>query len=100
MLSEALTTGAIKFGYNNKGYHGGCSRAALTNYLQERDRELLHAIEQADWNKTIDWNGEPVGIFQHLMRMASHEVLHHGQWILYARLLEKKLPVSWQAWGV
>lgn len=31
---EALTTGAIKFGYNNKGYHGGCSRAALTNYLQ------------------------------------------------------------------
>ena len=60
---EALRTGAIRFDYGNKRYHSGCSRNALKNYLQELDRELLHAIEQADWNKTIDWNGEPVGLF-------------------------------------
>jgi hypothetical protein len=41
-----------------------------------------------------------VSVFQHLMRMLAHETLHHGQWILYARLLEKKLPPGWKAWGV
>jgi hypothetical protein len=53
-----------------------------------------------DRNMTIGWDGKEVGVFQHLMRMASHEILHHGQWILYDRLMEKKLPLSWKAWGV
>ena len=97
---DALNTGRIKFDYDHKRYRGSCSREALKNYLQELDRELLQAIEQVDWNMSIDWDGDNIGVFQHLMRMASHEILHHGQWILYARLMEKKLPPSWKAWGV
>jgi len=31
------------------------------------------------------------------MRMLAHETLHHGQWILYARLMEKTLPPGWKA---
>jgi len=34
------------------------------------------------------------------MRMLAHEILHHGQWILYARLLKKQFPPGWKAWGV
>jgi uncharacterized damage-inducible protein DinB len=34
------------------------------------------------------------------MRMLAHETLHHGQLILYARLLGKTLPPGWKAWGV
>jgi uncharacterized damage-inducible protein DinB len=97
---DALNTGRIKFDYDHKRYRGGCSRDALKNYLQELDRELLRAIEQVDWNMSINWDGDNIDVFQHLMRMASHEILHHGQWILYARLLDKKMPPSWKAWGV
>jgi len=76
---DALNTGRIKFDYDHKRYRGSCSREALKNYLQELDRELLQAIEQVDWNMSIDWDGDNIGVFQHLMRMASHEILHHGQ---------------------
>jgi hypothetical protein len=97
---DALNTGRIKFDYDHKRYRGGCSRDALKNYLQELDRELLRAIEQVDWSMSINWDDDNIGVFQHLMRMASHEILHHGEWILYARLMELKLPPSWKAWGV
>ena len=97
---EALNTKTISFDYANKRYEGGCSKVALKTYLQDLDRDLLQVIEQVDWKMTINWEGEKVGVFQHLMRMASHEILHHGQWILYARLMGKKMPPSWNAWGV
>lgn len=97
---EALSTKEVRFDYENKRYRGGCSKGTLKNYLQELDGELSKAIEQMDRNMTIGWDGKEVGVFQHLMRMASHEILHHGQWILYDRLMEKKLPLSWKAWGV
>jgi hypothetical protein len=61
---------------------------------------LLRVIEQVDWNMSINWDDDNIGVFQHLMRMAAHEILHHGQWILYARLMGKTMPPSWKAWGV
>jgi hypothetical protein len=72
----------------------------LRAYLRALDRELVQAVERVDWNSTIEWESGMTSIFQHLMRMLAHETLHHGQWILYARLLEKKLPPGWKAWGV
>jgi len=75
---EALTTKAISFDYANKRYRRGCSKDALKTYLHELDRELLQVIEQMDWKMAVNWNGETVGIVQHLMRMVSHEILHHG----------------------
>jgi uncharacterized damage-inducible protein DinB len=97
---DALRSGRIKFDYENKRYRGGCSRDSLKAYLQELDRDLLRAPEELDWHRTIDWDGKSVNVFQHLMRMLSHETLHHGQWIFYARLMEKKMPPGWKAWGV
>jgi uncharacterized damage-inducible protein DinB len=96
---EALNTKKIKFDYSNKRYRGGCSKNALRAYLRALDRELVQAIAAVDWNANIEWEDGMASVFQHLMRMLAHETLHHGQWILYARLLEKKLP-GWKAWGV
>jgi hypothetical protein len=31
------------------------------------------------------------------MRMIRHGILHHGQWFVYTRLMEKKLPQRWKA---
>jgi hypothetical protein len=97
---EALNTKKIKFDYRNKRYRGGCSKNALKAYLRALDRELVQAFGGIDLNATIEWEGEMASVFQHLMRMLAHEILHHGQWIVYARLMEKQLPPGWKAWGV
>ena len=34
-----------------------------------------------------------------LSRLLSHETLHHGQFIVYARQTNLKLHECWQAWG-
>jgi DinB superfamily len=97
---EALNTKKIRFDYGNKRYRGGCSKNALRAYLRALDRELVQVVERVDWNATIEWDGEMASVFQHWMRMLAHEILHHGQWILYMRLMEKKLPPRWKVWGV
>ena len=97
---EALNTKKIKFDYRNKRYRGGCSKNALKAYLRALDRELVQAFEGIDSSVTIEWEGEMASVFQHLMRMLAHEILHQGQWIIYARLLGKQLPAGWKAWGV
>jgi uncharacterized damage-inducible protein DinB len=97
---EALNSKRIKFDYENKHYRDGCSKDSLKIYLQYLDRELIETIESLDWRITIDWDGNSVGVFQHLLRMHAHEILHHGQWILYTRLMGKMMPPSWKAWGV
>jgi uncharacterized damage-inducible protein DinB len=50
--------------------------------------------------QTIDWFGEPKSVGEHLMCLADHELLHHGQWIVYRRLLGGAFPKSWDQWGV
>jgi uncharacterized damage-inducible protein DinB len=97
---EALNTKKIKFDYRNKRYRSGCSKNALKAYLRALDRELVQTFEGVDSDATIGWEGEMVSVFQHLMRMLAHEILHHGQWIIYARLMGKQLPPGWKAWGV
>jgi uncharacterized damage-inducible protein DinB len=94
---EALNTKKVKFDYRNKRYRGGCSKNALRAYLRALDRELIQTFERVDLNASIEWEGEMISVFQHLMRMLAHETLHHGQWILYARLMEKSLPPGWKA---
>jgi uncharacterized damage-inducible protein DinB len=94
---EALNTKKAKFDYRNKRYRGGCSKSALRAYLRALDRELIQTFERVDWNASIEWEGEMISVVQHLMRMLAHETLHHGQWILYARLMEKSLPPGWKA---
>jgi uncharacterized damage-inducible protein DinB len=99
-FQEALNTKKVRFDYVNKRYRGGCSKSALKAYLRALDRELLQAIDRVNHDTKIDWNGEAVSVFQHLMRMVEHEVLHHGQWILYARVMKKNLPPGWKVWGI
>jgi len=32
--------------------------------------------------------------------MADHETLHHGMFVVYARLLGRNFPSSWKTWGL
>lgn len=97
---ESLTTGKIQWDHN-KRYHGGMSIQALASYLHTLDTELWNKLKDINWEGRINWgtNDRP-SVYAHLMRMYSHEILHHGSWVVYMRLLGKPFPVSWEFWGV
>jgi uncharacterized damage-inducible protein DinB len=48
----------------------------------------------------IDWFGEKWGLDQHLQALIEHEILHHGQLVVYLRTLDLKFPQSWEIWGL
>lgn len=97
---QALSSGMIRFVYTDKRYHGGPSGAALLAYLAELDRELEDHLLHVDWEQLIDWGEEKIGANEHLLRLVSHETLHHGEWIVYMHLLGKPFPPEWRAWGL
>ncbi len=97
---EALTTKKINFTPEGKSYDRGPQKEWLDDYLDRLDKGLFELMRDVDWTSEVDWFDEKVNLFEHLMRMESHETLHHGQWIVYLRLLEKPFPESWAAWGL
>ncbi|MBX9689238.1 MAG: DinB family protein, partial [Candidatus Obscuribacterales bacterium] len=97
---EALNTGKIDFSPEGKSYDQGPSKKWLQAYLKGLDQSLFENIKEIDWLAETDWYGEKVNVFEHLMRMVAHETLHHGQWIVYLRLMNKAFPDSWGSWGL
>lgn len=96
----ALDSGFIQFSSANAGYAGGNDAETLCRYLEGLDNRLRARLETMDGGTVIDWFGEPVSLWDHLSRLDSHETLHHGQWIVYCRLLGKSFPPSWSVWGL
>ena len=95
--SAALKRGKVEFGVDGCSFSGSMSRSALLEYAAEMDKFLSHCIKDA--KPAIDWFGESWSIERHLQALVSHDVLHHGQLILYARAAKLKLPKSWEVWG-
>lgn len=97
---RALHTGTVNF--DNVGSFVGTSDcAALIDYLEELDDQLISSLAHMDESTVIDWFGnEKISAFDHLLRMLGHETLHHGQWIVYCRLMDKQFPKSWHIWGL
>ena len=83
------------------------SREQLIGYL-EGARERLGAVldsmnDEVLSNLKIDWShweGEPMGIIEHLAALAGHQNLHNGELIVYLRTHEIPFPKSWSAWGL
>ena len=97
---NAIETGTVKFGFEGATYQSRESKSELQNYIQRMDARL-HALLQTEMRNTeINWFGKKLAVAKHLLNLADHELLHHGQWILYARILGKKMPPSWKVWGV
>lgn len=98
--TDALRTGSINFATDTNLYRGGCDHGELVLYLEDCDKKMLSAFESFNSDKFIDWFGENVAVDTHLVRLISHETLHHGQWILFGKSLDVTFPSSWDAWGV
>lgn len=97
---DALSTGKIDFSPEGKSYDQGPSKQWLQAYLKRLDDSLFPMLTTLDWTAELDWFGVKVRVFDHFLRMVTHETLHHGQWIVYLRLMNKNFPDSWEVWGL
>ncbi|MEM9062405.1 MAG: DinB family protein [Pseudomonadota bacterium] len=96
----AIARGAMAFDPATRTYREGASRSALTGYFAELADHHAAAFADAPRGRPVDWFGKPVSLDMHLVRLISHETLHHGQLLLHWRALGHAFPASWQAWGV
>ncbi len=98
---EALITRQMRFEYRDKNFQAEPSKPLLLAYLRALNTEFVITLDSLDWGATIRWSDDDrPTVFEHLLRLVQHETLHHGEWIVYLRLLNKPFPSSWQAWGV
>jgi uncharacterized damage-inducible protein DinB len=96
----ALETGRIVFGFDDASYSGDASKKSLLDYLDRLDVHLRQKLITLDAARKIDWFGSPTDAYAHLMRLADHEILHQGMFVVYVRLLGRKFPSSWAPWGL
>jgi uncharacterized damage-inducible protein DinB len=98
---RSLETGRVGFGFDGTSYiAAGASKQMLRDYLDRVDARLKEQLRAVDVSRRIEWPDSAVDSHEHLMRMADHEVLHHGMFIVYMRLLGKGFPPSWAPWGL
>jgi len=97
--NEAIKTGKIDFDKYRRDYSIESSRVKLLEFLEEVNGEMLRLIEENE-GMTIDWFGEELSLEEHLKALIEHEILHHGELIVYIRVLGLKFPRSWGIWGL
>ena len=97
--NEAIKTGKINFSKYRRDYSIENSKIKLKQFLEEMDEEMDLLIEKNN-NIQIDWGFAKVSLIEHLNFLIQHEILHHGELIVYIRSLELRFPKSWEdLWG-
>ena len=97
--NEAIKTGKINFDKYRRDYSLENSKEKLKAFLLEINEEMLKLMKENPEIK-IDWYGEEWSLKQHLKALIEHEILHHGELIVYIRTLGLKFPKSWRLWGL
>ena len=97
---DGVRTGVMRFDSALGGYDGGASRDALCAYFDGLERRHRDTFAGPELSSHIDWFGDAVARDIHLVRLISHETLHHGQLILYWHALGRDFPKSWESWGL
>lgn len=102
---DALTTG--KIAPTSKPKVIPSSKEELLTALQTLDAKLAQTLEgfseeqarafHIDWSL---WHAPAMNVMGHLQALLEHEILHHGQWIVYGRTHRITFPESWKAWGL
>lgn len=95
----ALETGRVVFDPAAGSYEGGAAGAALDAYFDRLDQRHDAVLARLAPDCHVDWWGERVPAEGHLLRLLTHETLHHGQLMLCWRAIGKPFPPSWAVWG-
>jgi len=97
--NEAIKTGKADFNKYKRDYSLEGSKEKLKSFLEEVNDEMLKLIEKNSDVK-INWFGEEWNLKQHIKALIEHEILHHGELVVYIRTLGIKFPKSWELWGL
>ncbi len=97
--AQAITSGKIDFDNYKRDYSLENSKTKLKNFLSEIDKEMLEFITQ-NQDAEIDWFGEKWSLEKHIRSLIEHEILHQGELVVYARILDLDFPESWELWGL
>lgn len=97
--AEAIKTGKIGFDNYRRDYSIENSKEKLKTFLEAADKEMLNRVNENPEAK-INWFGETLGLKQHINALIQHEILHHGELIVYIRTLDLQFPESWELWGM
>ncbi len=93
--NSGIETGKIDFDKYRRDYSLENSKEKLIGFLKEQDEDLISFVEKNE-DKKIDWGFEKMSLEKHLNFLIQHEIFHHGEWVVYIRSLDLKLPDSWK----
>jgi uncharacterized damage-inducible protein DinB len=97
--NSAIKNRKIDFSKYRRDYSIENSKLKLKQFLEEMDEQLYNYIE-SHINVEIDWGFAKVSIIEHINLLIQHEILHHGELIVYIRSLDLRFPKSWEEiWG-
>jgi uncharacterized damage-inducible protein DinB len=95
----AIKNQKIDFSNYCRDYSIENSKLKLKQFLEEMDEQMYNTIEK-DINNEIDWGFTKISLIEHINFLIQHEILHHGELIVYIRTLGLKFPKSWEEiWG-
>jgi DinB superfamily len=101
VYTTALVTKKVDWTRRHEYYVGPLTREPLLAALDDKQRDLLAALETVDIDATIDVGGTPFTFALFTWEFVQHEAIHHGQWSLYASLGGFDTPLSWRtSWGM
>ncbi|MFX1489867.1 MAG: DinB family protein [Promethearchaeota archaeon] len=96
---EAIKNRKVDFSKYRRDYSIENSKLKLKQFLEEMDEKLSSYIEK-NINVEINWGFAKISLIEHLNLLIQHEILHHGELIVYIRSLGLKFPKSWEEiWG-
>jgi uncharacterized damage-inducible protein DinB len=97
--NEAIKNCKMDFSKLSKDYSIENSKIKIRHFLEDIDKQTYKLIEIKN-NVEIDWGYTRVSINEHLNFLIQHEILHHGELIVYIRSLDLRFPKSWEEiWG-
>lgn len=97
--NKAIETGLMSFDKYKRDYSIEKSKEKLKKSLKQVGEEMSALVDNNP-NVKIDWFGDKWDLTQHIRALTDHEILHHGELIVYIMTLDIKFPESWELWGL
>lgn len=97
---KAIRIGRLSFRGKRRDRRLERSVSGLRNYLGKVITKLERSLRNCNPQSRISWAGRKINIAQHLGYLNEHEILHHGELIVYARVCGLAFPGSWSVWGL
>lgn len=101
--SEAIESGILTALKEKVDKNTAGSTEALRSLLERSHMALKKGLETVNDDQIVDWEywGEgKISLEMHIHYLTDHEILHHGELVVYFKTHSISFPKSWAAWGL